>query len=104
MHFRDFFSVGTIANAARNGIVNATELATYNIVKQFLVKKDVISDSMPGHIMCGFASGIMTTLLASPVDVAKTRYVNSAPNTYSGILNCIVTMAVKEGPFSFYKG
>ncbi|PBC34963.1 Mitochondrial uncoupling protein [Apis cerana cerana] len=41
---------------------------------------------------------------ASPVDVVKTRYMNSAPGEYKGVKDCAVRMMMKEGPSAFYKG
>lgn len=59
---------------------------------------------MPCHFTAAFAAGFCTTLVASPVDVVKTRYMNSVPGQYSGALNCAMTMLLKEGPAAFYKG
>lgn len=59
---------------------------------------------MPCHFTAAFAAGFCTTLVASPVDVVKTRYMNSVPGQYSGALNCAMTMLLKEGPTAFYKG
>lgn len=46
----------------------------------------------------------MTTVIASPVDVVKTRYMNSPPGQYKSAINCAWTMLTKEGPTAFYKG
>lgn len=62
------------------------------------------TDNMPCHFTAAFAAGFCTTLVASPVDVVKTRYMNSVPGQYSGALNCAMTMLLKEGPTAFYKG
>lgn len=59
---------------------------------------------MPCHFTAAFAAGFCTTLVASPVDVVKTRYMNSVPGQYRGALNCALSMLVNEGPTSFYKG
>lgn len=59
---------------------------------------------MPCHFTAGFAAGFCTTIVASPVDVVKTRYMNSVPGQYSGAINCAFTMLIKEGPTAFYKG
>lgn len=59
---------------------------------------------MPCHFTAAFAAGFCTTLVASPVDVVKTRYMNSEPGHYRGALNCALSMLVNEGPTSFYKG
>ncbi|KAI3373114.1 hypothetical protein L3Q82_006444 [Scortum barcoo] len=86
---------GTAPNIARNAIVNCTELVTYDLIKDTLVK------STP---MTAFGAGLCTTVIASPVDVVKTRYMNAAFGQYSSVLNCAAAMMTKEGPFAFYKG
>lgn len=48
--------------------------------------------------------GFCATLCASPVDVVKTRYMNSAPGTYRGAIDCGLQTFMKEGPSAFYKG
>ncbi len=62
------------------------------------------TDNMPCHFTAAFAAGFCTTIVASPVDVVKTRYMNSVPGQYSNAINCALTMLVKEGPTAFYKG
>lgn len=54
--------------------------------------------------MAAFGAGFCATVVASPVDVVKTRYMNSRPGQYKNALNCMLTMVVKEGPSAFYKG
>ncbi|XP_068601284.1 dicarboxylate carrier UCP2-like [Brachionichthys hirsutus] len=95
---------GCLPNIARNCIVNCSELVTYDIIKELILKHQLMTDNMPCHFTAGFAAGFCTTIVASPVDVVKTRYMNSVPGQYSGASNCALTMLVKEGPTSFYKG
>ncbi|XP_061637190.1 dicarboxylate carrier SLC25A8-like isoform X3 [Phyllopteryx taeniolatus] len=61
-------------------------------------------DNMPCHFTAAFAAGFCTTVVASPVDVIKTRYMNSVPGQYGGAINCAFTMLLKEGATAFYKG
>lgn len=121
---------GCLPNIARNSIVNCCELVTYDIIKELILKRKLMTgkckrslttcnlftllilityvlfpaDNMPCHFTAAFAAGFCTTLVASPVDVVKTRYMNSVPGQYSGALNCAMTMLLKEGPTAFYKG
>ncbi|XP_029372812.1 mitochondrial uncoupling protein 2-like [Echeneis naucrates] len=95
---------GCLPNIARNAIVNCCELVTYDVIKELILKHDLMADNMPCHFTAAFAAGFCTTVAASPVDVVKTRFMNSAPGKYSGALNCAVTMLIKEGPTAFYKG
>lgn len=59
---------------------------------------------MPCHFVSAFGAGFVTTVVASPVDVVKTRYMNSGPGTYRGIADCATKMFQKEGLSAFYKG
>lgn len=43
-------------------------------------------------------------MCASPVDVIKTRYMNSAPGTYKGAVDCGIQTFMREGTSAFYKG
>jgi len=95
---------GMMPNIARNSVVNCSELVTYDLIKDFIVRRNILSDNMPCHMTSAFGAGFCTTLVASPIDVVKTRYMNSAPGTYSGVLNCAVVTAKKEGLSAFYKG
>ncbi|KAG5269551.1 hypothetical protein AALO_G00203300 [Alosa alosa] len=95
---------GCMPNIARNCIVNCAELVTYDIIKELILKYDIMSDNLPCHFTAGFAAGFCTTVVASPVDVVKTRFMNSANGQYRGTLNCAFIMLKKEGPTAFYKG
>jgi len=95
---------GTGPNIARNAIVNCTELVTYDLIKDALIRSTPLTDDLPCHFTSAFGAGFCTTVIASPVDVVKTRYMNSALGQYSSALNCALAMLRKEGPLSFYKG
>jgi len=47
-------------------------------------------------------AGFTAAIIGSPVDVIKTRIMNSK-GEYSGIIDC-VWKTMKEGPLAFYKG
>ncbi|XP_070826537.1 dicarboxylate carrier UCP2-like [Chaetodon trifascialis] len=95
---------GCLPNIARNSIVNCSELVTYDIIKELILRNKLMTDNMPCHFTAAFAAGFCTTIVASPVDVVKTRFMNSVPGQYGGAMNCAMTMLVKEGPTAFYKG
>ncbi|XP_078401336.1 dicarboxylate carrier UCP2-like isoform X2 [Cetorhinus maximus] len=75
---------GTLPNIVRNSVVNCSELVTYDLIKDALIKYNLMT--------------------ASPVDVVKTRYMNSAPGQYKSALNCSFIMLTEEGFTAFYKG
>uniref|UniRef100_A0A671LAB3 Dicarboxylate carrier UCP2 n=1 Tax=Sinocyclocheilus anshuiensis TaxID=1608454 RepID=A0A671LAB3_9TELE len=95
---------GTLPNITRNALVNCTELVSYDLIKEAILKHKLMSDNLPCHFVSAFGAGFITTVIASPVDVVKTRYMNSPPGQYRSSLNCAWTMMTKEGPTAFYKG
>ncbi|XP_040001055.1 mitochondrial brown fat uncoupling protein 1 [Xiphias gladius] len=95
---------GTLPNITRNALVNCTELVTYDLIKEAILKHNLLSDNLPCHFVSAFGAGFVTTVIASPVDVVKTRYMNSPPGQYRSAVNCAWTMLTKEGPTAFYKG
>ncbi|XP_073405867.1 mitochondrial brown fat uncoupling protein 1 [Dendrobates tinctorius] len=95
---------GTFPNVTRNAIVNCTELVTYDLIKESLLQYKLLTDNLPCHFVSAFGAGFCTTVIASPVDVVKTRYMNSPPGQYKSAINCAWTMLTKEGPTAFYKG
>ncbi|GAB1292389.1 Mitochondrial uncoupling protein 3 [Apodemus speciosus] len=83
---------GTWPNITRNAIVNCAEMVTYDIIKEKL---------LDSHL---FTAGFCATVVASPVDVVKTRYMNAPPGRYRSPLHCMLRMVAQEGPTAFYKG
>uniref|UniRef100_H2Z3R1 Mitochondrial brown fat uncoupling protein 1 n=2 Tax=Ciona savignyi TaxID=51511 RepID=H2Z3R1_CIOSA len=95
---------GLGANATRLSVVNVSELVTYDLVKEFILDHKILNDNPICHFTSAFISGFVTTLVASPVDVVKTRYMNSPIGTYKNPLHCAKSMLLSEGFKSFYKG
>jgi len=94
--------VGLLPNMARNSIVNATELVAYDTFKDLLIKNKLLNDGLTCHFSAGFLAGFMATIVASPIDVVKTRVMNGAEGT--SFINCARELALKDGFFGFYKG
>ncbi|XP_005895874.2 mitochondrial brown fat uncoupling protein 1 isoform X1 [Bos mutus] len=95
---------GTTPNLTRNVIINCTELVTYDLMKEALVKNKLLADDVPCHFVSAVVAGFCTTVLSSPVDVVKTRFVNSSPGQYTSVPNCAMMMLTREGPSAFFKG
>jgi len=94
--------VGLLPNMARNSIVNATELVAYDTFKDLLIKNKLLNDGLACHFSSGFCAGFMATLVASPIDVVKTRVMNGAQGM--SFIKCAQELAIREGFFGFYKG
>ncbi|KDR13776.1 mitochondrial uncoupling protein 2-like [Zootermopsis nevadensis] len=95
---------GTFPNVSRNAIVNVSEIVCYDVVKDLILQHNLMKDSVPCHFTSAVIAGFCTTVAASPVDVVKTRYMNSAPGEYRSAVECSLRMFAQEGPAAFYKG
>lgn len=95
---------GVETNAARLGVVNVCELVTYDVVKELILDYRLMKDNPACHFTSAFLSGFITTIVASPIDVVKTRYMNSKTGQYKGPIDCAKNMFVKKGLRAFYKG
>lgn len=91
-------------NVARNSIVNAAELVCYDTFKDLLMKKLLMRDNLATHFTSAFAAGFCATVVASPIDVIKTRIMNSRVGTYKGMLDCGQKLFRENGLAAFYKG
>ncbi|XP_039252123.2 dicarboxylate carrier UCP2-like [Styela clava] len=95
---------GIGANCTRTAVVNVCELVTYDLIKETILKRNLMTDSLPCHFTSALTSGFITTVVASPVDVVKTRYMNSDKGTYKNPIQCAAKMFKSEGLRAFYKG
>lgn len=68
------FDTGTMPNIARTSVINVGEIVVYDIVKDLLIASKMMTDGVPCHFSAAFVAGFTATLIASPVDVVKTRY------------------------------
>lgn len=93
---------GLVPNIARNAIINAAELASYDHVKQTILKIPEFSDNMFTHLLAGLGAGLFAVCIGSPVDVVKSRMMGDS--TYKNTLDCFIRTLKNEGPLAFYKG
>lgn len=123
---------GTLPNIARNAIINCGELVTYDLLKDALLRAQLMTgeggagghgrapslslrgpsplgsspppDNVPCHFVAAFGAGFCATVVASPVDVVKTRYMNASPGRYRSALSCLLALLLQDGPAGLYKG
>ena len=69
-------------NIARNCIVNIGEIVVYDVCKEALLSNKILSDGIPCHFTAAVMAGFCATLVASPVDVIKTRWKTQAHNSH----------------------
>ncbi|XP_034222125.1 mitochondrial uncoupling protein 2 isoform X2 [Prunus dulcis] len=56
-------------NVARNAIINAAELASYDQVKETILKIPGFMDNIFTHLLAGLGAGFFAVCIGSPVDV-----------------------------------
>lgn len=100
---------GSALTVNRAMIVTASQLATYDQVKEAILEKGLIGDGIGTHVAASFAAGFVASVASNPVDVIKTRVMNmrvapGAAPPYSGALDCAVKTVRAEGPAALYKG
>ncbi|KAH0884958.1 hypothetical protein HID58_061054 [Brassica napus] len=89
-------------NVARNAIINAAELASYDQVKQTILKIPGFTDNVVTHILSGLGAGFFAVCIGSPVDVVKSRMMGDS--AYKNTIDCFVQTLQSDGPMAFYKG
>lgn len=95
---------GTMPNIARNCIINVGETVVYDAAKDYIISSHIMNDGIKCHLTSAVIAGVTATVFASPVDVVKTRFMNSPTGKYRGALDCALNTARKEGLLAFYKG
>ena len=95
---------GVVPNITRNSVINATELATYDQVKQMLLASKLVDDNVFCHILSGLGAGLCACIVGSPVDVVKSRVMGDSVGMYSGTVDCFVKTLKNDGIMAFYKG
>ncbi|XP_022131753.1 mitochondrial uncoupling protein 5-like [Momordica charantia] len=100
---------GSSLTVNRAMIVTASQLASYDQIKETILEKGVMKDGLGTHVTASFAAGFVAAVASNPVDVIKTRVMNmkvegGATPPYSGALDCAMKTVKAEGPMALYKG
>uniref|UniRef100_A0A8D0EXS1 Mitochondrial dicarboxylate carrier n=1 Tax=Strix occidentalis caurina TaxID=311401 RepID=A0A8D0EXS1_STROC len=98
---KKLFSGATMASS-RGALVTVGQLSCYDQSKQLVLATGLLSDNIFTHFLASFIAGGCATFLCQPLDVLKTRLMNSQ-GEYRGVTHCAVETA-KLGPLAFYKG
>eukprot|EP00270_Netrium_digitus_P018378 TRINITY_DN6975_c0_g1_i3.p1 TRINITY_DN6975_c0_g1~~TRINITY_DN6975_c0_g1_i3.p1 ORF type:complete len:328 (-),score=68.30 TRINITY_DN6975_c0_g1_i3:166-1149(-) len=94
---------GVGPNIVRNAVINAAELASYDQIKQSLLKAG-LPDGVGTHLVAGLGAGFFAVCIGSPVDVVKSRVMGDAEGKYKGTLDCFIKTFRSDGVTAFYKG
>ncbi|KFH66309.1 hypothetical protein MVEG_08408 [Podila verticillata NRRL 6337] len=107
---------GVVPTAARAMVVTASQLASYDTTKHWLLKlKDSKGESQfregyVVHFVASTIAGLVCSISTSPIDTVKVRYMNQQFNAqgkgalYSSAIDCAVKTVRREGPMALYKG
>ncbi|XAR62086.1 hypothetical protein NMG60_11016700 [Bertholletia excelsa] len=100
---------GSSLTVNRAMIVTASQLASYDQVKETILDKGLMSDGLGCHVAASFAAGFVAAVASNPIDVIKTRVMNMKVEAgrdppYSGALDCALKTVRAEGPTALYKG
>lgn len=101
---------GWVPNVQRAALVNMGDLATYDTVKQALLKNTNLKDNWLCHGLSSGCSGLVAATLGTPADVVKTRVMNQPRDSnnrglyYKSSIDCLLKTVRKEGFMSLYKG
>ncbi|KAL5779862.1 hypothetical protein ACOSQ2_010599 [Xanthoceras sorbifolium] len=100
---------GSSLTVNRAMIVTASQLATYDQIKEAILEKGVMKDGLGTHVTASFAAGFVASVASNPVDVIKTRVMNMKVEAgkeppYRGAIDCAMKTVKAEGPMALYKG
>ncbi|KAL4231568.1 oxidative phosphorylation uncoupler [Mactra antiquata] len=95
---------GYLSNVMKNSVTNMAEIVTYDLLKEHVLLYGYMRDNFLCHASCGFAAGLVATVVSSPLDVVKTRYTSSNPGQYNGALDCAKQIVSANGIRGLYKG
>ncbi|NXI21169.1 DIC protein, partial [Sterrhoptilus dennistouni] len=98
---KKLFSGASVASL-RGALVTVGQLSCYDQAKQLVLATGFLSDNIFTHFLSSFIAGLCATFLCQPLDVVKTRMMNSH-GEYRGVAHCAMETA-KLGPLAFYKG
>ncbi|XP_030528371.1 mitochondrial uncoupling protein 5 [Rhodamnia argentea] len=100
---------GSSMTVNRAMLVTASQLASYDQIKETILAKGVMKDGLGTHVTASFAAGFVAAVASNPVDVIKTRVMNMKVEEgreppYKGALDCALKTVRAEGPMALYKG
>ncbi|KAI0768812.1 mitochondrial carrier [Trametes elegans] len=95
---------GVEATTIRGIVLSATQICSYDQIKQSLKKRGLMQEGVPLHLVASTFAGLFCSITSNPVDVVKVRLMNDKKHEFKGTLDCVRQIMVREGPFGFYKG
>jgi hypothetical protein len=98
-------SQGYSANACRAATVTAVQVASYDHIKQHLLRTTSLGESYTLHFVTSLSASLLAVIASSPVDVLRTRMmVGGASAARQSLAGVAAGIFKTEGPRAFYKG
>ncbi|CAG9865120.1 unnamed protein product [Phyllotreta striolata] len=99
---------GATPTIGRAVAVNGAQLGTYSQAKEMYTKAFNLRDGILLHFVSSMTSGLITTIVSMPIDIAKTRVQNmrivDGVAEYKGPVDVIMKILRNEGVFALWKG
>ncbi|GAA6031010.1 hypothetical protein JCM8097_003959 [Rhodosporidiobolus ruineniae] len=93
---------GVGPNVARAMLMNASQLATYDIFKNLILSTGLIGDGLGLYFASSFMAGTVATTICAPFDVIKTRMMNASGS--ASVMSVISHSFKTEGARWMFKG
>jgi solute carrier family 25 (mitochondrial dicarboxylate transporter), member 10 len=95
---------GLVPNCTRGVLMTASQVVSYDRIKEFLVTKlEMDKKKRTTHFSASLLAGLVATTVCSPVDVVKTRIMNSARKN-EGTVSILINTVKKEGILFAFRG
>ncbi|RUS13905.1 mitochondrial carrier domain-containing protein, partial [Endogone sp. FLAS-F59071] len=92
-------------NVNRAILMTTSQLVSYDVFKDLLVKRAGWGENVGTHFGASLLAGLVATTVCSPVDVIKTRVMNSSASADSrSPVSIFVSTIRNEGPAALFKG
>ncbi|KAH8234661.1 hypothetical protein KR032_001507, partial [Drosophila birchii] len=93
---------GCMPTIVRTMVVNMVQLASYSQLKSAFAPH--VPEGTPLHICAAMCSGLLTTIVSMPLDMAKTRIQEQKAIEYKGTLDALLKVIKKDGVLSLWRG
>ncbi|TPX38374.1 hypothetical protein SmJEL517_g00193 [Synchytrium microbalum] len=91
-------------NVTRGVLMTASQVATYDAIKQGLLATPYFKENIVTHFTASTLAGLIATTVTSPIDVIKTRVMSGKPGLYKSTADAFVKIVKNEGPMALFKG
>ena len=93
---------GVLPNSLRAMLMTASQLASYDGIKTFIIARMQLTDNLTTHFCASIAAGLIATTICSPVDVIKTRVMSAKES--EGLANILGRVYRLEGLGWVFRG